>query len=287
MSDDDYSEATPEQKLHIATYFIMSAPVGEVDEVSSDVVKLVGDSKTLNDAALNAILRDYNTEQMTVAPDLHGKPVLVSKFGQVGNNLYLDPSSGKVLKFDHQRRAFTEETDKKQVLSEKVDAYRRAISTAIDKYLDDQFKANKCVQAIYGADNGAITICMSAKNVNLSNYWTGSWRSVYTMSVNGSSTELKGNVKANVHYFEDGNVQLHTTIDHQTQISLSGNAEAVAARVAEAINKFETEFQNNLEEMYVNMHRTTFKAMRRFLPVQKTKFLWSSAAHSLASEVSK
>lgn len=37
--------------------------------------------------------------------------------------------------------------------------------------------------------------------------------------------------------------------------------------------------------MYVNMHRNTFKNMRRFLPVSKVKFQWNSAAHSLASEV--
>ena len=43
--------------------------------------------------------------------------------------------------------------------------------------------------------------------------------------------------------------------------------------------------QNHLEEMYVNMHRNTFKNMRRFLPVNKVKFQWNSAAHSLASEV--
>lgn len=30
---DEYAQATPEQKLNIATYFVMSAPVGEVDEV--------------------------------------------------------------------------------------------------------------------------------------------------------------------------------------------------------------------------------------------------------------
>ena len=30
---DEYAQATPAQKLNIATYFIMSSPVGEVDEV--------------------------------------------------------------------------------------------------------------------------------------------------------------------------------------------------------------------------------------------------------------
>lgn len=33
IMSDEYAQATPEQKLNIATYFVMSAPVGEVDEV--------------------------------------------------------------------------------------------------------------------------------------------------------------------------------------------------------------------------------------------------------------
>lgn len=287
MSDEEYSVASPEQKLNIATYFIMSTPVGEVDEVVSDVQKLVDDSRTLNDSALGAILRDYNTEQMTAALDLTNKPVLVTKFGQVGNDLYLDPNSGKVLRFDHLKRKFIEETDKKQVLSDRMDDYRNAFQRAVEGYVQEQFKANRCVVSVYGADNGSITICMSAKNVNLSNFWTGSWRSVYTIAVlNTTSSELKGNVKANVHYFEDGNVQLHTTVDHSENLKVD-SASSTAQRVVESIAKFETEFQNNLEEMYVNMHRTTFKAMRRFLPVSRQKFMWTSAAHSLASEVSK
>jgi hypothetical protein len=33
MSDEEYEEATPEQKLNIASYFVMSAPSGEVRRV--------------------------------------------------------------------------------------------------------------------------------------------------------------------------------------------------------------------------------------------------------------
>jgi F-actin capping protein alpha subunit len=68
------------------------------------VQKLVNDPAVLTSEALTAILRDYNTEQMIAAMDLTGKPVLVTKFGQVGPDLYLDPATGKVLKFDHSKR---------------------------------------------------------------------------------------------------------------------------------------------------------------------------------------
>ena len=84
---------------------------------------------------------------------------------------YLDPNSGKVFTFNHLTRSFGEETDKKQVLSESIEAVRAAIQKALEAYIVDLYKPNKATVAVYGADNGTITVCLSAKNVNLSNFW--------------------------------------------------------------------------------------------------------------------
>jgi capping protein alpha len=283
-------EASPEQKVNIATYFIMSAPTGEVDDVVTDVNKLVGDKSVLSDSAVSAVLKDYNCEQLVWGADpedAKSPNVLVSAYGQVSADLYVDYNSGRVLKFDHRRRKFTEVSDKRQVLPDDIGKYRTAVQTSLDKYASGQYKSGKYVTAVYGADNGTLTICVSAKNVNLSNFWSGGWRSVYHVNVGKKgSSEFKGNIKVQVHYFEDGNVQLHTNIDPKTNINV-GDEEATAKEIAKAIGKIESDFQNNLEEMYVNMHRTTFKAMRRFLPISRQPMNWSTAAHSLAQEVSK
>ena len=255
----------------------------------TDVQKLVNAPSVLTADALTAILREYNTEQMIAAPDLQGKPVLVTKHGQVGPDLYLDPSTGRVLRFDHNKRAFVEETDKKQQLSAAIDQHRTALHAALSAYVNDSFKRDKATLAVYGADDGSVTIDISARNVNLGNFWTGSWRSSYTLTLaagGGSSSELKGTVTVAVHYFEDGNVQLHSS-QHLTQSLTVDGADAVAKRVAEVVGKFESEYQSALEEMYVNMHRTTFKAMRRLLPVNRQKFVWNAASHSLATEMNK
>jgi len=171
-----------------------------------------------------------------------------------------------------------------------VDSHRTAINAALTAYLSESFRPNKCLHAVYGADNGLITIVIAAKNINLTNYWTGAWRGIYSINISSSSSlsELKGSIKTHVHYFEDGNVQLHSSTDHHSHITIDTSAPDITAkRIVESINKFESEWQNQLEEMYVNMHRTTFKAMRRLLPINRQKFLWNTAAHSLASEVNK
>jgi hypothetical protein len=91
---------------------------------------------------------------------------------QVGANQYLDPSTGKVWTFNHLTRQFGEETDKKQVLSDDIEARRAAVQKSLTAYLGDLYKPNKATLAVYGADNGTITVCLSAKNVNLSNFWS-------------------------------------------------------------------------------------------------------------------
>jgi len=275
-------------KLNIATYFIMSSPPGEVDDVVTDVLKLVDDSSAVSEDTVTAILRDYNTEQLVWGPDVDEKtPIMVSPHGAVAGNEYVDPNSGRVLKFDHRRRKFTEATEKKQSLPPAIASYRAAVQKSLDAYLHTSFKSGKVVSAVYGADTGNLTICVSAKNVNLSNFWSGSWRSVYHVNVSRKGAqEMKGNIKVQVHYFEDGNVQLHTNFDRNSTITVGGEEET-GKEVAKVVNKVESDFQSNLEEMYVNMHRTTFKSMRRFLPINKLPMTWSLAAHSLASEVSR
>jgi capping protein alpha len=284
-SEGEYEEASPEQKLNIANYFIMSSPTGEVDDVLADVNKLVADPEVLSDDSLVNILKSYNNEQMTCANDSEGSPVLVTAYGQVADDEYLDPATGRVLKFDHRKRQFNETTDKKQELDGEVKKFRDAVDTAVKEYVEAHYKQGKCNSAVYGSDDGNLTVCVSGANVHLGNFWTGGWKATYKCGT-GSKNELKGDIKVNVHYFEDGNVQLHSAIDKTVEVDC-GSPEAAAKEIAKAIETIESDFQNNLEQMLVNLHRTTFKSMRRFLPISRQPMNWTTAAHSLADQVSK
>lgn len=288
MSDDEYEQATDEQKLNISNYFVMSSPTGEVHDVLVDVAKLVDSGKVddsekvLSDSAVRKIMKEYNNEQLQPAKTPDGNMLVVSAYGQVADDEYLDPSTGKVMKFDHRKHNFTEETDKKQSLADNINAYRTAIEKAMVGYLDDQYKKDKAVVTVYGADDGNITICLSARNVHLSSYWTGGWRSVFRLNVSSKgSTTMTCNTKVNVHYFEDGNVQLHAAKEKESSIDVQ-DEESTAKEVVQAINTMESDYQNNMEEMYVDMHRTTFKAMRRFLPLTRQMMNWSVYAHGVA-----
>jgi len=280
-------EATPEQKRNIASYFIMSSPPGEVHDVVKDVVALVNDPAVVSDEFLDKVLLQYNSENMVSAVAPSGEEVLVSQHGLVDETSFLDPNTGKVLKFDHRKQAWTAETDQKQVLTPQMDEMRIAIQQSVKAYTDGAYHKGKLVSAVYATDDGKITVCLSAKNSRLSNFWTGAVKSSYSIDVSKQGqTDLVGAIKIHVHYFEDGNVQLHTDLSKSAKVQVA-DAASTAKNIAATIDRLESEFQGHLEELYVNMHSNTFKAMRRFLPITGQPMNWNPNVHSLASEVSK
>jgi len=281
MSDEEYEQATPEQKLNIASYIIQSSPTGEVHDVVVDVAKLVGDASVLSDDKLKTFMKSYNETEYQPVTTKDGSKVCITAFGAVGEDEYLDPSTGKVFKFDHKKHTFLEETEKKQSLAENIAGYRAAIEKALEDYQGRQYKKDKCTISVYGADDGNITICLSARNVRLSSFWGGGWRSTCTLNVGTKgTTEMKVGTKVNVHYFEDGNVQLHAAIDKTASVNV-GDEASTAEAVVKAFGSIESSFQSSLEEMYVDMHHSTFKSMRRFLPITKQPMQWNQYAHSL------
>jgi len=283
MSDD-------EAKLNIATYFIMSSPTGEVNDVVNDVSRLVGDPNVLSEEALTNIMHNYNVDQMVFAanPDDADKLTLVTAHNKVSKDQFSDPNTGKTYKFDHRKGKFSDAKTTKDTLSSSVEKYRAAVQKSLDSYLETTYKSGKVVGVVYGTNAGKLTVCISAKNVHLSNFWTGAWRSTFGVQVDktSSSAELKGTIKVNVHYFEDGNVQLHSTLDKAATLTVASDADATATEIVKAVGKIENDFQSSLEDMYVKMHSTTFKAMRRFYPVTRQPMVWNLAAHQVSDSLS-
>lgn len=283
MSDEEYEQASPEEKLQIANYFFMQAPVGEIDEVVKDVSTLVNDDSVLSTGKVAEILENYNLQQFEFGanPDVEGGKIIVCAAGKAEGG-YVDPDTGKVYAFDHTTRTFGEQVGDSEQKNEEV---RAATAEALSAYLLGNYSKGKAYSGVYGSDEG-LKIIVSGQNVHLGNCWTGSWRGEYTVDVSASgTTALTGKTTVAVHYFEDGNVQLHAAIDNTVDVTVA-DAKATGSSIAAAIAKIELDFQNNLEEMYITMHNDTFKQMRRFLPKTKMKMNWNAAAHNMVEQLS-
>jgi len=268
------SELSQQDIIQIANGFLLASPPGEFGEVVNDVRGLLQNDDLLNKFAIETF-HTYNTEQMV--PVVSGDhEALISKQGEIGQNEYIDPIGGVILTFDHIKQKVTNSRPISGELDSTVEPFRKAIEDATVNYIAQHY-ANG-VPGVYSAKEGSeykVTICISSSKFNPNSFWNGRWRSVWTVVFKpGSQAKLEGNIKINVHYYEDGNVQLVTNFTKKATLNTPNDPKALAEALLKQITKLEQDYQTALDHSYNTMGETTFKALRRALPMTREKIQW-------------
>jgi len=239
-------------------------------EVTADVRALLPNSSILNESAPQ-VFRDYNTGQM-IQVDSPGQPhkVLITKYGELSNGEYLDPKGQQVVLFDHIKQTVTgNRALQGHELDSSLEPLRLAFERAAFDYAAQHFPHG--TTTVY-SHQGQIVVGISSARFNPNNYWNGRWRSVWTL-VPGSG-EMSAQFRVVVHYYEDGNVQLNTETNQRASFT-EGSPDVSAKNAFVAIAKAEQTYQQLLDSSYQTMGDTTFKALRRALPVTKTRIDWN------------
>jgi len=260
-------DVTEEEIIDIANNFLLNSPPGEFMEVVIDVRALLPNESLINESAPKTF-REYNTEQMVQVDSPKGHKVLITKYGEVADGEYLDPKGKVVLLYDHIKQ---EVTGTKQIPSSEIDNSLEPMRVAFEReafnYVSEHYPHG--TTTVYGKD-GKIVVAISSARFNPHNFWNGRWRSVWTYHAG----ELVGRFKIVVHYYEDGNVQLNSDCTQTTKISETA-PDAAATAAFKAIMKVEQTFQESLESSYRSMGDTTFKALRRALPITRNRINWN------------
>ncbi|KAI5450728.1 F-actin-capping protein subunit alpha [Naganishia albida] len=122
--------------------------------------------------------------------------------------------------------------------------------------------------------NPTYTMAIVGNKYNTQNFWTGQWRSLYTVDPKVGSIE--GKIQVDVHYFENGNVQLAAKED--VSLSVEANANNLPSAIITAIAKNEQAYQLKLNATYDDLGEKNFRSLRRALPITRQRVEWEKIA---------
>ncbi|KAH9980021.1 F-actin capping protein alpha subunit [Lactifluus volemus] len=262
-----------EERVQAVSQFLLQSPPGEINDVLNDVRTLIGDDEILETGILPA-LQQYNLEQFTIAevPGA-GHASIVSPRARIqgeGTTSFL---------FDHLSLEASDPQDYEP--DEASEPFRSALETSTLEYLSSHF-SDGTASVLATPDNA--TCFYNPVNFGGS----GRWRSEYIVDLDARS--VTGRILLNVHYYEQGNVQLETR--HKASIVLPPSISATspgasAKKLLALIADQEGAYQESLGDAYHEMGEKTFKGLRRALPLTRQKLDWDKVlGYKLGAELS-
>ncbi|KAF8908946.1 F-actin capping protein, alpha subunit [Gymnopilus junonius] len=279
------------ERIQAASQFLLQSPPGEINDVLNDIRNIISDDELL-EQGIHPALTEYNIEQFTVVdvPETNHQSI-ISDVARVGSSLeneerFLDPRSRLTFVFDHLSLEASDPQPHEP--REEHEPFRSALEAAALNYLKAHF--NDGVTAVFSPREGSNSYILQlvANKYNPTNFWSGRWRSEY--AVNLTNNQVSGKILVNIHYYEQGNVQLTTThnVSFQLPSGVVGAPPSTAsAKLLALIEGEEGKYQISLNETYQEMGEKTFKGLRRALPLTRQKLDWDKVmGYKLGAELS-
>lgn len=249
---------------------VKSAPPGELQSVKKNLDTIVSQETLF---AINKSIEKFVERN-----------ALVLSGAYIASHLNKDSNSTKYWDYIGKQKFNVDLTSRKAIDLEAAEpnvdypSYFNELVQGLKLYGDNHYPSEFAFTVIPESDS-SISLIIIGEKINAENFYTGRWKSVYTVSGNG---ELTGHVNLDIHYYEDGNVRLsfEEPIKHELGV-LS------ASSILNLINNTENELTLKVVDQFNLLNQNSFKNLRRLLPVTKSKINWGKAigTYKLGSDI--
>ena len=249
---------------------VESAPPGELKSVKKNLDIIAAHENT---SIINKSLEKYIENNFVV---LSGQ--------YIAGKLNKDAHSTKFWDYIGKQKFNVDSKNERAIDFESADPeveypdYFDGLVERLELYGNNHYPSNYAFTIIPHVDK-TVEVVIIGEKVNVENYFSGRWQSVYRVTVSGAVT---GHVNLDIHYYEDGNVRLNfeePIKDALNDVSASG--------IVNFINNFENDLTMKIVEQFNTLNQNSFKNLRRLLPVTKSKINWGKAigTYRLGSDV--
>ena len=254
--------------VNVAKYIIKKTPIGHLGKTLENLRSVVGEQVMDTNDVKKEIHNYGETHLSPVNNEVTNSKVVISPLTKDSEGFYHDQGQKVKFKIGLESGA-VEEAQSTEIHND----LRDAIESKVKEYLEKCYKMDVTKYNVYfdGSSN-KIVVLISVHNLNLKSFWSGEWLSTWEFDISGK--QVKGTLRANTYYYEEGNIQFNLDTKFNSSIQ-GGDNNTIAVNLIEFIKTSENSVQLELEKVYDELCENYIKPLRRKLPVTGTKMNWN------------
>ena len=254
--------------VNVAKYIIKKTPIGHLGKTLENLRSVVGEQVMDTNDVKKEIHNYGETHLSPVNNEVTNSKVVISPLTKDSEGFYHDQGQKVKFKVGLESGA-VEEAQSTEIHND----LRDAIESKVKEYLEKCYKMDVTKYNVYfdGSSN-KIVVLISVHNLNLKSFWSGEWLSTWEFDISGK--QVKGTLRANTYYYEEGNIQFNLDTKFNSSIQ-GGDNNTIAVNLIEFIKTSENSVQLELEKVYDELSENYIKPLRRKLPVTGTKMNWN------------
>ncbi|XP_070804006.1 F-actin-capping protein subunit alpha-3 [Pituophis catenifer annectens] len=266
----DQEEAAKALKIKLICNLLKQCPPGEFKNVFEDLRFLLCDDKLMKQEVAQ-VCANHSKKNFATA-NIKGDNVLVTRHNDMEGDRFFDPQIKLSFTFDHLNRRADKILLYCNIRRDKAELWRETLNVTLEAYMKRHFISGVCrVYRKTIRNKPFLVICMESHQNK--KFWNFLWKSEWIIAITPPVSEIKGDLKVQLHYFKKGNLHWTASSTAEGSIYLI-HRDQFALDFEKFIEAEDNKFQMDLVKSLYDLSNETWREFRRRLPVTRTSISW-------------